>query len=338
MDKKAVKNLCFDLTSGKQSFDVGDENFNHSDAVDALRQALIEANGGNSKIDYKQLRGHKVEIFEIIEELVPIIVNEGLTGSEFFMNYVDYKNIALGDKNEFVIPDNSLFVVSEIANGIATPLRQRIGSYTMKSVDTSIHSIRMYDEFSLFMSGRIDWNELVDKVSQSFQKDIWNTIYNTFVGITSNTSGMNDNYIKTGTWDEDTLMDLLGHVEAATGAQPIIFGTSKALRKATSSIISDEAKTSLYNAGFYGKFYGYPEFKIPQVHNIGTDTFKFSDDVLHVIAGGQKFIKFVTEGDDTIIEKDYTSNADMSIEYLMLEKYGCAAVFSSKSYGRYTLS
>ncbi len=337
-DMNSIKNLVFDLNAGKQSFDVEGKSFGRSDAVEALRQKLVEANGGSSTIDYKNLRRNKVEIFEIIEELVPTIVKEGLTGSEFFMNYVDYRNLALGDQNQFVIPDNSVFVVSELADGIATPRRQRIGSYTTKSVSTYNHSIRMYDEFSRFMSGRIDWNDLVNKVSQAFQRDIWDTIYSTFIGITSTTTGMTDTYIKTGSWDEDTLMALLEHVEAATGAQPAIFGTGSALRKAVSSVVSDEAKTSLYNTGFYGKFYGYPEFRIPQVHTIGTDTFKLSDNVLHVVAGNQKFVKFVTEGTDTMIEKDYTSNADMSVEYFMLEKYGCAAMFSGKSYGKFTIS
>lgn len=337
-DMNSIKNLVFDLNAGKQSFDVEGKSFGRSDAVDALRQKLIEANGGSPVLDYKAYRRNKVEIFEIIEELVPTIVNEGLTGSEFFMNYVDYRNTNLGDKNEFVVPDNSVFVVSEIADGIATPRRQRIGSVTTKSVDTYYHVVRMYDEFSRFMSGRIDWNDLVNKVSNAFQRNIWDTIYSTFIGITSTTTGMSETYIKTGSWDDETLMSLLEHVEAATGEKPAIFGTGSALRKATTSVVSDEAKTSLYNTGFYGKFYGYPEFRIPQVHTIGTDTFKLSDNVLHVVAGNQKFVKFVTEGKDEMLEKSYDINADMSVEYLMREKYGCAAMFSGKSYGKFTIS
>ena len=127
-EKNSIVKLATDMLHGKV------ETYDSKSSEDVLREALIAANGGSSKLNVKALRRNKVEIFEIIEELVPLMVNEGLKGDEFFMNYVEERNLAEGDKNEFVAPDNSTFIVSEIANGIATPRRQRIGEKTVVSV------------------------------------------------------------------------------------------------------------------------------------------------------------------------------------------------------------
>ena len=338
MDMNAIIKLALDLTKGVQSFSYAGKEYSASEASEVLRQALKDANGGSSKIDYKSMRRNKVEVFEIIEELVPAIINEGLQGNEFWTSYVDERNLALGDQNDFVVPDNHTFVVTEIADGIATPRRQRIGKSTTMTITPTIHAIRMYEEFGRFMAGRIDWNELCNKVANAFQQAIWSDIYTAFNGITSSTTGMNSTYVKTGVWDEDTMLTLISHVEAATGEVASIVGTKAALRKVTSSVLSNEARDNSFNYGFYGKFYGTPEVAVPQVHSVGTDTFVLSDSDIYIIAGDQKFIHFVNEGNATIVEKDGTVNADLTVEYLTIMKWGVGVCFAEKSFGKYTIS
>ena len=224
-EKNSIVKLATDMLHGKV------ETYDSKSSEDVLREALIAANGGSSKLNVKALRRNKVEIFEIIEELVPLMVNEGLKGDEFFMNYVEERNLAEGDKNEFVAPDNSTFIVSEIANGIATPRRQRIGEKTVVSVKTTVHAIRMYEEFSRFMAGRIDWNELVAKVAEAFKAAIYNDIYTAFKGISATTVGLSNAYIGTGTADAEKILAIVEHTEAANGESAVIVGTKAALRK-----------------------------------------------------------------------------------------------------------
>ena len=345
MKRDYIVRLGLDLRRGVQSFSVDEKTYNASEATDALRAALVEANGGETKFNWKTLRRNKVEIFEIIEELVPAIIQEGLTGNEFWNSHVDYKNLAEGDQNLFSVDDGSLFVVAEVADGIATPRRQRIGKSTDVSVTTTTHAIRIYEEFSRFMAGRIDWNELCNKVASSFQKAVWQDIYTAFSGVaaTSKSAGANGalgtDYIPTaGTWDEDSFLDIIGHVEANTGKKPIVLGTAAALKKMTTAVIADSAKESLYNEGYYGKFYGYDVIKLAQAHTAGTDTFAIADDALYVVAGDDKFIKFVDEGEAIIDDRDFTNNADMTIEYRMIQKWGVAVVFAAKGFGKFTLS
>lgn len=337
MDKKAIIELANDISRGVKTFEIDDKSYSATEATNVLRRALIDANGGSFKIDKKTLRRNKVEIFEIMEELVPNIIAEGLEGDEFWMTYVDERNLALGDRNEFLIPSNSLFVVSEIADGIATPRRQRIGETTSLSITTTIHAVRIYEEFSRFMSGRINWGDLCDKVAKSFQREIWNDIYTAFNGITANTLGLNETYVRSGTFDESELVELISHVESANDENAVIVGTKVGLSKVKGAELSDEAKKNMFNEGFYGKFRGTPMVSLKQKHKFGTDEFILDDNKIYVVAGGEKFIKFVNEGDTYIEDKPSTTNADMTVEYLMTMKWGLAVAFTGR-FGQYTMT
>ena len=90
------------------------EQYSRDDANEVLRQALIDLNGGSTKLDYKALRRHGAEMFEIIEEILDNTVLEGLPEDNFFKQFVEFKNVALGDQNSFYVPDNTMLVVSEL--------------------------------------------------------------------------------------------------------------------------------------------------------------------------------------------------------------------------------
>ena len=343
MDKNAVVRLALDINKGVNTFSLEDRTYSAQEAEDVLRQALIDANGGSADFNYKALRRNKVEIFEIIEELIPTIVNEGLTGNEFWNDNVDYINIALGDKNEFYVEDDAEFVVSVIADGIATPRRQRLVGGSKVSVDTSVHAIRIYEEFSRFMSGRIDWNALCNKVAEAFQKAIWNDIYTAFAGVIDNGT-FNETTYSGGTYgsiDEDDVIEMINHIEAATGKTAKIIGTQaalKALSAATSTaFVGANAKADIYNQGFFGKFYGTDCYLLKQIHTPGTYNFALSDKVFYVIAGeDDKFIKFVDEGETIIDDREWTANADMTIEYRMFQRWGVGVAVSPKGFAKYT--
>ncbi len=333
MDKNSIVRLALDIRHGT----VPAEYANQGNPSDVLRQALIEVNGGSSTFNYKTLRRNKTEMFEVIEELVPVLTREGLQGDEFWNNLVEDRNIAAGDQNDFTAEDNTLFVVAEMADGIATPRRQRIGEKTTVTVPTSVHGIRIYEEFARFMAGRIDWNDLVDRVSKSFTAKLREDVFAVFKGITDNTPGLNNTYVKSGTYDEETLLGIVEHVEAATGETAMIYGTKAALRKVQSAVQSDEAKSDYYSAGYYGKVAGVPMIAIKNRHKVGTDEFIIPDDKLWIIAGGDKPIKYVTEGEAFVVEKDGTTNADLTLEYTYVEKYGIGLLVNQKL-GVYTLA
>lgn len=327
------KNLIKLAVDGYKGHVAGEYSVN--DTQETLRKALVEANGGKSTMNIRDLRAGRCEqVFAIVEELVNVISEEGLKGDEFFMNMVEDRNVALGDSPKFHIERECLFAVADIAEGTQGVRRQRIEAGQDVTVNTQLHAIKIYEELNRVLSGRIDFNKFVDLVSKSFTKDELDSAYAAFVGMFNK---MTAPYIVTGSYEEEKLLDLIEHVEASTGETAIIVGTKKGLRKVTTAVVSDEAKTDMYNMGFYGNFNGTKMVMVKQRHATGTTDFILDDNTLYIFAGDTKPIKRVTEGEVTMLMGDPMSNADLSQEFLMMKRTGMAVVFD-RDFGAYKMS
>lgn len=290
MDKLHIIKLASDMIRGQVA-----GNYSASQTSEALRHALIEANGGTSRVDVKNFhRGNA--LFDIVEEIIPTMIHEGLNGSEFFFNLVDYRNIALGDDIDFWTEDKAEFAVADAAYGTSGIRRQRLGIMEKYNVRTQLKVIKVYDELKRLMAGGIDFNTFITKATNAMTRELLNDTYAVFNAVSTSTRGLNTTYVKTGTYDEETLLDLVEHVEAATEATATIMGTKSALRKITTASVSDEAKTDLYNLGYYGKFNGTNMVYLPQRHKPGTDTFLLDSNKIYVFAGNDKPIKVVNVG------------------------------------------
>ena len=318
------------------------EKYSLTQANDLLREAAIEANGGSTVLNYKNIRDGKCQgLFTLIEEVLDNTVVEGLTDNMFFNNFVDFRNVALGDKNIFVVNDNNLFVVDEVAEGTQAIRRQRLGGLKEQSIPTSPKAIRIYEELNRVLAGRVDFNHMINLVSDSIQQQLLNDIYSLWVGITASDLGGSVYFPAAGDYDEDTLLDLIAHVEAASGGQnATIVGTKKGLRKLKESIMSDGAKEEFHNMGYVGRFFGTPCVAIPQRHKIGSTDFVLDDNVLTIVAGDDKMLKVVYEGDTTIIMGDPTKNMDLTQEYFALSRWGTGIVTAGNytGMGRYDMN
>lgn len=310
-------------------------NYSVGDTQEALRKALVDANGGSTKLDIKAIRDGKCnQVFAIVEELVNVIHEEGLKGDEFFMNMVEDRNMALGDSNKFHIERECLFAVADIAEGTQGVRRQRIEAGQDITVNTQLRAIKIYEELNRVLAGRIDFNKFVDLVGKSFTKQELDATYDAFVGMFKKLKAP---YTETGSFDEDKLLDLIDHVEASTGETAVIVGTRKALRKIKPAIVSDSAKEEMYAMGHFGRFNGTELVAVKQRHKSGSDDFILDDNVLYVFAGDTKPIKRVTEGDVTMLMGTPMTNADMSQEFLMMKRTGIAVIFD-RDFGVYNLS
>ena len=328
-DMKDIVKLAVDNYRGKvQKYSAGEAN-------EVLRQALIEANGGSTTLNYKAIRDGKCNgLFALIEEILDATVIEGLQESDFFNNFVEFRNVALGDAPVFVTKDSNLFVVAEAADGTQGIRRQRLAGENEYRIPTTFKAVRIYEELNRVLAGRVDFNEMINKVAESFQKKILDDIYAVWSNVSATDLGGATYYSAAGSYNEDTLLDMIAHVEAAAGGkQAMLIGTKKALRTLAPSVDgnsqnlqSETSKSDIYNMGFYGKFYGTPVFAIPNRHKVGTTTFVLPDDVITIVAGDMKPIKFVYEGDPLVIMGDPLQNADLTQEYMFGEKYGVGIV------------
>lgn len=326
-------NLIKLAVDGYKGHVAGDYSVN--DTQEALRKALVEANGGSTKLDIKAIRDSRCNgVFAIIEELVNVIHEEGLKGDEFFMNMVEDRNLSLGDTNKFHIERECLFAVADIAEGTQGVRRQRIEAGQDITINTQLRAIKIYEELNRVLAGRIDFNKFVDLVGKSFTKQELDATYDAFVGMFKKLKAP---YTETGSFDEDKLLELIDHVEASTGETAVIVGTRKALRKIKTAVVSDSAKEEMYAMGHFGRFNGTELVAVKQRHKSGTDDFILDDNVLYVFAGDTKPIKRVTEGDVTMLMGTPMNNADMSQEFLMMKRTGIAVIFD-RDFGVYNLS
>lgn len=307
-----------------------------------LRMELVKRNGGSTKLNYKKIRdGECPGLFSLLEETLSQLVVEGLQGDEYFNQLVDFRNIALGDQNLFNVEDKHLYVVAETAEGTQGIRRQRLGGVTQTEIETRLYTVKIYEELNRVLAGRVDFNEMVNDVANSVKQHLLNDIYGLWTSATAADFGGITYFPTAGAYDTEALLDLISHVEAASnGGSAIIIGTKKAVRHLVIDSFGDSGKADLYNLGYVGKFYGTPVVVTPQRHKVGTTDFVMDDNVLTIIAGDDKPIKCVYEGDPIIIMGDPLQNGDLTQEYLYGDRYGLGIVLAggNSGIGRYTIA
>ena len=299
------------------------KDYSMADSQSLIKQALIEVNNGKTYLDYKDIRDGKCPgLFSFLEETLSTTVAQGLQGDEYFNALCDFRNVAEGDQNIFAVEDNTLFVVTEAADGTQGVRRQRLGGVSETAIPTTLKTVRIYEELNRVLAGRVDFNTFINKVAESFRQKLLNDVYTLWAGATAEQLGGVTYFPEAGAYDEDELLDLISHVEAAAGGKTAtIVGTKKALRALKGAIDGDLAKNDLYNLGYVGKFYGTPVVATPQRHKVGSTEFVMDDNVLTIIAGDDKPIKVVYEGNPIVLMGDPMTNADFTQE---LEYAFCA--------------
>ena len=104
--------------------------------VEKFRAALgIDANDRAPQVR-RAIRANQALVFSIIEETVEEMIMTGWTNNPFFMEYVETKNLALGDTNDFYVGDDSILSVSKVSGNHHNMIRQRLGAGRHYAVTT----------------------------------------------------------------------------------------------------------------------------------------------------------------------------------------------------------
>lgn len=234
-----------------------------------------------------------------------------------------------------------MFYVAKIADGTQGVRRQRLGGYSEVTIPTTLRAVKIYEELNRVLSGRVDFNQFITKVAESFRQELLNDIYTLWISATSDQFGGTTYFPAAGSYDEDALLDLIAHVEAAAnGRTATIIGTKKAVRNLMPSIQGNEVESDIYNMGYVGKFLGTPVVVTPQRHKINSTEFVLSDDILTIVAGDDRPIKVVREGNPLVLMGDPMQNGDLTQEHLYCEKYGTGIVLAggNAGIGRYEIA
>lgn len=326
MERNEILSVAIDAVKGNS-----DGKFSSKQTSEELVKAFIDLNGGSKKINPKTFyRGNA--LFELVEELIPVIIEEGINtdANPLFSELVEYRNIKDGDSAEFYVESNANFVVASVANGIQKVRRQRITGGSSVTVNPEAVILRVYEELERLLAGRIDFDKFVEGVANAFKKYIANAAWAAIESISASTEGLSSVYVLTGTPTEAQVVTMIEHVEAATGKPAKIYGTKGALRGLKVAISGEMYKDDMYKLGYYGNFNGTPCYRMAQSHKPGTDTFAYTDSKIFVIAGDDKPIKVVNEGEGLMFEHSAGENADLTQEYVYIQKFGVAAIVAQK--------
>ena len=326
MERNEILSVAIDAVKGRT-----DGKFSAKQTSDELVQAFIDLNGGSKKISPKNFyRGNA--LFELVEELIPVIIEEGIRtdANPLFSELVEYRNVKDGDSAEFYVEGEARFAVAKVANGIQKVRRQRISGGSSVTVNTDPAIVRVYEDLERLMAGKIDFDKFVEGVSNAFKSYISNAAWAALESISASTDGLSATYVLSGTPTEAQVVTMIEHVEAATGKPAKIYGTKGALRGLKVAISGEAYKDDMYKLGYYGNFNGTPCYRLAQSHKPGTDTFAYTDSKIFVIAGDDKPIKVVNEGEGMLFEHSAGENADLTQEYVYIQKVGVGAIVAQK--------
>ena len=280
----------------------------------------------------KAIRRNQALVFDIIEETVQSLLVTGWGNDPWMMKYVDQRNLALGDKNEFYAEDDSVLSVMKIAGNHHDIIRQRLAGGSVQSINTYWVGIKIYAEFERVVMGLEDWAKFITKVYEAYDRYIKNTVYDAMVGYAASLTG---EFKKTGSLTAENLNALCDLVSTLTGMPVMIMGTRVALGKVielqNASYISDAMKNEHYRTGLLGMWEGKELVEIPQVFEKGNPhKAKIDNTILWIMpVADEKFIKVVNEGDTQLkAVADNGTNMDMTYEYELQTKLGCAVMLN----------
>jgi hypothetical protein len=330
MHKNIVK-LAVDLAKGKIITN-GQKNFSADESNDKLREAfanLMEFSlEGNGTIDRKTFRKHKVEIFEILEEVINEYLQEGLKNQ--FDGFAEYRNLAWGDENLFKTPANQIFRVSLVSDGNGNIRRQRLRDGQEFSVSLDTYAIKIGEDFHRFLAGRVQWADLMAGIAESFKRDLTYKIANAVMGSYGEYGATYHNTFSTTgaeAFSEQDLLEMAMHIEARTGSKVAVYGTKLALRKLNPQYTTEALNNDRHSRGYYANIAGIPLREIEQSHEYGSDNFAVSNDfILLLPENADKMVKVINEGDAIIQDQQAGITSDMMQEYFIANRFGIAVI------------
>lgn len=283
----------------------------------------------------KAIRKNQQVLFDLIEEVVPNLLQSGWQDNPFFNEFVETRNIDIGDQNVFYTEDETILTVSKVSGNHWDLDRQRLGKGTTFSVTTSWYGIAVYSEYEKLLTGLEDFATFVTKLYEAVDRFVNESIYEAFVSAAAELPGGvggAGQWVKTGNLEDSTkdkFMTLIEDVQMATGMDVVIMGTKAALSKLEGmqkiDWVSNEMKNERYTTGRLGYFEGIRLVEIKQGFKLNDTTKRLVDDKQLFImpVGDNKFVKVVNEGQPEMRQvQDNVTNQDFTYDFRYMFKLG----------------
>ena len=332
----AFNKLMLDAANG--TYEDGIDAKSANDKIVSMFRAAIGLNENSTKTEVrKAIRKNQQVLFDLIEEVVPNMLVSGWQDNPFFNEFVETRNIDIGDQNVFYTEDETILSVSKVSGNHWDIDRVKLGKGKTFSVETSWYGIAIYEEFEKIMTGLGDFARMVSKIYEAVDRFVNESIYQAFVSAAEQLpggAGGAGQWVKTGALNastKDTFITLIEDVQMATGMDCVIMGTKTALSKLEGmqdiNWISSNMKEERYTTGRLGYFMGVRLVEIKQGFRLNDTTQRLvNDQQLFIMpVGDNKFVKVVNEGQPEMRQvQDNTTNLDMTYDYRYMFKMGIA--------------
>lgn len=283
-------------------------NFEGSSRNEAIRDKMFEVMDINDgKFDPMKYEAHKHEVFAIIREvLTQTIANGEGSMSQFYNTFVEESYIDFGDAKEFVVDNDAYLTVGKISGNNWDLKKQRIDNGSSFTVKPSAYYVSVQDYFMRFMTGRVDFADLVkaqDRAIKKFKDDSVASVFK--AGI----EGLPTEFYYAGSYNEGKIQDVIDHVTAGNnGSQVVLTGTKSALNKLqgiTGATLSDSQKEEYNSLGYIRNWKGYTCAELPTMFKANSvSDFVFDNQTVYVMPVGAKPVKVVNQGTPLVKEND----------------------------------
>ena len=304
----------------------------------AVREAFFEILG-DEKLTYQNWRAHKIECFEVIENVLNVNLPLAWENSPFYNQFVETKSVTTGNKNEFIVDDASILYAARVAGNYWSVDRQKLQGKKSFSLPTEWIAIRVYDELERFLKGTVTLAEMVAKLQKGFQNEIDTRIFAAFNGIGTYLPAK---FQETGSYDRATMTDLIQRVQVASQKNVVLAGTRSALAHIVDGIdasrMSANQKEELATKGALLDLtgLGVTAIEIPQCFIRGGYDFKVDNNSIFVLPDGTKPVKLFFEGDTRARELNEKDTDDMTIDTQVQTCLGSGIVIG-ELIGKYTV-
>ena len=324
------------LDTAKGTFEEGVTAKEASAKIVSMFKEIIGVDEHASKAEVrKAIKRNQQVLFDLIEEVVPNLLQTGWQENPFFNEFVETKNIDIGDKNVFYTEDETILTVSKVSGNHWDIDRQRLGKGASFSVETSWYGIAVYSEYERLLTGAEDFSTFVNKLYEAVDRYVNESIYQAMLSASEQLPGGTDGngqWVKTGALDaaeKTKFLQLIEDVQMATGMEVVIMGTKTALSRLEAmqdiNWISEDMKVARNTTGKIGYWEGIRLVEIKQGFKLNDTSARLVDDkqLLIMPVGDNRFIKVVNEGQPEMRQvNDNTTNLDMTYDYRYMWKMG----------------
>ena len=302
--------LMLDAAAG--NFEDGIDAKDANDKIVSMFKQIIGCDEKSTKSEIrKAIRKNQQVLFDLIEEVVPNLLQSGWQDNPFFNEFVETRNIDIGDQNVFYTEDETILSVSKVSGNHWDLDRVKLGKGTTFSVTTSWYGIAVYEEYERLLTGASDFARFVTKLYEAVDRFVNESIYQAFVSAAEQLpggAGGSGQWVKTGALDAAAKVAL----SKLEGMQDINW-------------ISSNMKEERYTTGKLGYWEGVRLVEIKQGFRLNDTTQRLvNDQQLFIMpVGDNRFVKVVNEGQPEMRQvQDNTTNLDMTYDYSYMFKMG----------------